>query len=185
MRSAPLKIESRKMLSLEDDKWKELQGGYRCRYDASVPLRSLQSGIDVWDELWNELHHQGDVGLASYAAIPHLVRIASGAAHRDWNFYGLVATIEVERHRKENPALPSWLEADYHDALTRAAGLGLNDMAAAQDSSTTQAILSILALAKGELRLGAMLAGLDGSELAEWLEDHLTWSELYEERVPG
>jgi len=100
------------MLSLEDEKWKELQGGYRCRYDASVALRSLQSGIDVWGELWNELHHQGDVGLASYAAIPHLVQIAGGAALRDWNFYGLVATIEVERHRRENPALPSWLADD-------------------------------------------------------------------------
>jgi hypothetical protein len=33
----------------------------------------LQSNTDsskAWDELWNELHHQRDVGEASYAAVP-------------------------------------------------------------------------------------------------------------------
>jgi hypothetical protein len=36
----------------------------------------MEGGELVWDELCNELHHQGDVGLASYAAIPQLVRIS-------------------------------------------------------------------------------------------------------------
>jgi hypothetical protein len=140
----------------------------------------MQDGIDVWDELWNELHHQGDVGVASYAAVPQLVRIAGGAAHRDWNFYGLIATIEVERHRKGNPAIPSWLKADYDSALATASAFALADMGLKTDSATTQAILSVLALAKGELKLGAMLSGLDASELDEWLEEQLAWTETYE-----
>jgi hypothetical protein len=168
------------MLSLEDKTWKELHGGYGIPYDASAALRSMQDGKDVWDELWNELHHQGDVGVASYAAVPELVRIAGDATRRDWNFYGSVATIEVERHRKGNPSIPAWLKADYDSALARASVLGLADIRSRTDSETVRAILSVLALARGELKLGAMLSGLDASELDEWLEERLAWTELYE-----
>jgi hypothetical protein len=168
------------MLSLEDKKWQEFHGGYRVPYDVSVALRSMQDGIDVWDELWEELHHQGDVDIASYASVPQLVRIASSGIGRDWNFYGLLATIEVARHRKGNPAVPAWLKTDYDGAWAQAAALALADIGSEIDSPTTSAILGVLALAKGELKLGAMLSGLDESELDEWLEERLAWSELYE-----
>lgn len=168
------------MLSLEDVTWKEFHGGYRIPYDASIALRSMQSGIDVWDELWNELHHQGDVDVASYAAVPQMVRIAADSASRNWNFYGLVATIEVERHRKGNPPMPAWLKADYESGLAGAAALASADLDSKTDSATTCAILSVLALAKGELKLGAMVTGMDTSELDEWLEERVAWSELYE-----
>ena len=170
------------MLSLDDAIWKELHGGYGVPYDASITLRSMKDGVDVWEELWNELHHQGDVGIASYAAIPQIVCIAGTEATRDWNFYGLLATIEVERHRKSNPALPSWLKADYDGALARAFALALTDLGLSTDSSTTQAILSVLALTKGELKLGAMLSGLDATELDELLEEQLAWNETYKEK---
>lgn len=91
------------MLNLDDPKWKELNGGYRTPYDASIALRELEAGEDAWDELWQELHHQGDVGEASYAAVPHLVRIAGAASEIDRNLFSLVATIEIERHRGGNP----------------------------------------------------------------------------------
>lgn len=169
------------VLSLDDKKWKELHGGYGIPYDASVALRSMKDGKDVWDELWNELHHQGDVGVASYAAVPEIVCCAAATSIRDWNFYGLVATIEVERHRRSNPALPLWLKADYEHALARASALALADLGLSTDSATTQAILSVLALAKGELKLGALLSGIDASELEEWLEERLAWTKAYEE----
>lgn len=168
------------MLSLEDIKWQEFHGGYRVPYNASAALRSMQDGIDVWDELWEELHHQGDVDIASYASVPQLVGIASTRIARDWNFYGLLATIEIARHRKGNPAVPAWLKADYDGAWAQASALALGDVGSEIDSPTTTAILAVLALAKGELKLGAMLSGLDESELDGWLEERLAWSELYE-----
>lgn len=167
------------MLSLEDKKWQELQAGYRIPYDASIALRSLEDGDDVWDELWDELHHQGDVGIASYAVVPQLVRIASGETERDENFYGLLSTIEVARHRHGNPALPDWLKADYDSAWGKAAALARDDLGRDLDSGTVAAILGVLALAKGELKLGAMLSGMDENELDEWLEDRMNWSEVY------
>jgi len=102
------------MLPLNDPIWKNLKGGYGVPYDASVPLARLERGdAEVWEELWQELHHQGDVGDASYAAVPQLVRICGDLSGRDWNLYGLVSTIEVERHRKSNPPLPKWVRGDY------------------------------------------------------------------------
>lgn len=170
------------MLSLDDAMWKELHGGYKIPYDVSIALRSMRDGVDVWDELWNELHHQGDVGIASYAAVPQIVSIAAAATTRDWNFYGLLATIEVERHRKSNPALPAWLKADYDSAWVQTSALALIDLGLETDGTTVQTILSVVALAKGELKLGAMLSGLDASELDEMLEEQFAWSETYHEQ---
>lgn len=141
----------------------------------------MKNGDNVWEELWNELHHQGDLGEASYAAVPQLVRIAAGLTARDWNFYGLLATIEVERHRHGNPAIPGWLKPAYHQAWSEIFQLAIRDLAAESDPSTIGSILSVLALAKGHLKLGALLSSMDSSELDEWLDEQCGWTESYEE----
>ena len=46
------------MLPLFDVKWATLAGGHRVPYDPSAALAKLEQGQDVWEELWNELHHQ-------------------------------------------------------------------------------------------------------------------------------
>jgi len=167
------------MISLDDPKWRDLDGGYRVRYDASVDLKKLEAGEDVWEVFWNELHHQGDVGEASYAAVPHLVRIAESAPKRDWNLFGLVSIIEVERHRKGNPPVPSWLEADYNESLTKLLSLAFKELATSSDLMTIRSALAAVALAKGDLRLGAVLIHLCSSEIDELAEERLFWSELY------
>lgn len=167
------------MLPLFDPKWASLKGGYRVPYDASDALSRLERGEDVWEELGDELHHQGDVDEASYAAVPHLVRIAAQQDRRDWNFYGLVSIIEVERHRQSNPPLPDWLSDDYEAALQSMQRLALLDLPQQDDPWTVQAILAALALCKGQLKLGAWLAVIDSSELDELVKERLAWDELY------
>jgi len=167
------------MLALTDKRWQQLQGGYRTPFDASVPLTQLEAGKPVWDELWEELHHQGDVGEASYAAVPHMVRIAQAAAVRDWNVYALVALIEIERHRKNNPPLPDWLRPDYEVAWRDVTNLALTDLAASNDPLTVQSALSVVAVGRGHLKLGALLCHFDDSEVAELAEERLAWSQLY------
>lgn len=84
---------------MEDEKWIGLEGGYRgCQYDPRPALTRLRAGDEsAWTELWNELHHQGDVGLASYAVVPQLVRIHRDRDIPDWQTYALIGTIEVCR----------------------------------------------------------------------------------------
>jgi hypothetical protein len=167
------------MLSLTDQRWRTLKGGYRTTYDASVALRRLEEGCDAWDELWQELHHQGDVGEASYAAVPHLVRISQAAPRRDWNLYALVGLIEIERHRKSNPPIPDWLSSDYLAAWRDLEKLALRDLADTSERELIRTALAVVAIARGQLRLGAFLSWLDESELAELTEEKLAWSKLY------
>lgn len=81
------------MLSRTDSIWRELEGGYRLPYDASKALIQMEAGESVWDELWNEPYHQGDVGVASYAAIPQLVRISEARESPIGIFTHLAATL--------------------------------------------------------------------------------------------
>ena len=41
-----------------------------------------------------------------------------------------------------------------------------------------ESVFAVLALAKGKLRLGALLLQMDSSEVDEWLEERLGWSEV-------
>ena len=170
------------MLDYDDPKWKELKGGYKVPYDPTSALRNLESGRKVeaaWEDLWNELHHQGDVGEASYAAVPHLVRIQKQNGDLDWNLYALASAIETERHRKSNPNLPQWLEASYREAWDALLELGLADLRKAKDEISVRAILGALAFSKGLIKFGALISTLDESEITEYLDEYLAWSELY------
>ena len=170
------------MLALTDSRWSSLGGGYRVPYDPRPALQRLATDFldrSAWQELWGELHHQGDVGEASYAAVPHLVSLGAAAGRRDWNLYALVATIETERHRRKNPLLPNYLTDSYIAALHQLEELALSDLRATTDRYIVRSALAILALTRGQIKLGAMLAHLDDSEIDEFAENELAWSQLY------
>ena len=115
------------MLGLDDNRWSNLTGGYRTPFDPRPLLARLETEQDtatVWHELWDELHHQGDAGEASYAAIPHLVRIHRRRGVVDWNTYAIVAIIELVRTETKNPQIPEWLEQDYLRAIRELAEIG-------------------------------------------------------------
>jgi hypothetical protein len=170
------------MLSLDDARWRRLHGGYRIPYDPTTALRSLTrdwTNEPAWDELWTELHHQGDVGEASYAALTVIAEFARRVPSRGWNAYALAATIETERHRRRNPPVPDWLSEDYGRAWATLGELALLDLQGASDPLLVRSALAIIALAKGATKLGAMIGNLDESEIDGYLDEHLAWSELY------
>jgi hypothetical protein len=147
------------MRFIEDTRWETLRSAYRSTYDPRGVLRQLaeRPSEAAWNELWNELHHQGDVDDASYAAVPVLAEIHRNSRSLGWNCYALCATIEIERHRKANPPLPAWVKSEYE----------------------IRSAMSVVAIAKGMLGLGALIGSLDDSELQEILDERLGWSDLY------
>ena len=168
------------MLSLEDTRWTQMDGGYRLPYDPRATLSKLASGTETaaaWNELWQELYHQGDVGEASYASVPQLVRIYRERNELDWNAYAIVATIELARDSVRNPPLPAWLEPDYNAAITELAGIGLVELPRAENKETVRGILAVLALWKG-LRTYA-------SVLIEFSEDEVLELETFAARNAG
>jgi hypothetical protein len=174
------------MIAFDDKRWEGLQGGYRVEFDPRPALHDIEAGRRIkaaWELLWEELHHQGDVGEASYAAVPHLVRILEARSKVDWNFYALISTIEIERHRRRNPAVPAWLRNSYRDAWRRIPEIALRDLGRTDDPVAVTSILGALAIAKGQLKLGVFIAYADPSEIDEWLEDRNAWSECYSEQA--
>ncbi|MGR4865843.1 hypothetical protein [Caulobacter sp. LARHSG274] len=140
-----------------DERWAALQGGYRQPYDVRPALRRFAAGdVAVWDEFWQELHHQGDVGEASYAAIPEIVRVYVAQTLPDWNVFALAATIEEARHGAGNPTLPAWLADDYESAWRQLEVRALADFPAASNDELVSSIMAVLALAKGKRTLARM-----------------------------
>jgi hypothetical protein len=175
------------MPSLDDSRWSALAGDYRTLYDVRPLLKRLASNWQddaAWTELWQELHHQADVGDASYAAVPVLVELGRCVPARGWNFYGLLATIETERHASDNPPMPEWLVSEYLTAWEQLLPLALEELQATSDPYVVQTALAVVALAKGDRRLGTLLSGLDTSELVEILDEQIAWSERYEPARP-
>ena len=170
------------MLSLDDPHWGALTGGYRLPYDPRPALQRLSANWNdsaAWEELCNELHHQGDVGEASYAAVSVLADVAARVPVRGWQAYALVATIESERHAVRNPPLPEWLQTQYSAAWSELLRLALEDLRVTQDPLVVRTALAVVALAKGAVKLGVLIADLDESELAAMLEESHAWTEHY------
>jgi hypothetical protein len=55
-----------------------------------------------WFDLWSALCHQGDVYSASFAAVPHVVRIlALFPSKACFDFFLFPASVEIARHRSD------------------------------------------------------------------------------------
>jgi hypothetical protein len=156
------------MLDFEDSRWPQFNAGYRVPVDLRPLLDDLESGEDVasaWDQLWQELYHQGDIGEGSFAAVPHLVRIHRKRGEVDWNTYALVATIELARGAGRNPDVPEWMRTDYENALQDLARIGLEELPRADDKESVRSILGVLAIVHG--------ARIHGRILVEFTEDEV------------
>jgi hypothetical protein len=157
-------------MNLDDPRWPQLRGGYRVPTDVRPLLRQLESGEDpagAWTALWDELHHQGDVGEASYAAVPHLVRIHRQRGVVDWNTYAMVATVELLRGRGSNPEVPSWLKEQYSRSLVELAQIGLRELPEAEGEDAIRCILAVIALWKGARTYSRLLSDFSEEEVLE------------------
>ena len=167
------------MLNLDDLKWKTLKGGYGVIYDVSVPLKNLfesnsgQQINNIVTELWDELYHQGDVGLASYYAVPYLVLLANKIEQETSNIIALIVTIETSQLNSQNPPVPKDLINDHNEALSQLGELGKRLLNPKWDLPLASAALSAIAVSKGELELAKAISLFeDKSLLKEFLENY-------------
>lgn len=166
------------MLNLDDPKWEEFYGGYKTTYNASIPLRKLKNAsrseeiADLIDELHEELHHQGDVGLASYYSVPHLINSALQKTDNSINIISLIITIELARH-SNNPKIPKDLEKDYRDAILNLGNLGISLIEGNWNLEVGTTSLAAIALSKGQIELAKAITILeDPSTLLEFIETY-------------
>ena len=164
------------MINLNDQIWKTLEGGYRIPYDVSIPLKELEKTDDaetvekIWSELWNELHHQGDVGIASYLAVPQLVRIAKLKNFYNLNLLGICSIIEQQRVLGDNPALPENYQEYYLSGLNDLKEFVLINITRKTDHTTLRIALSTLAACSGQIKLSKSIVELEDDIMDKFLE---------------
>ncbi len=164
------------MINLDEQIWKTLEAGYRIPYNVSIPLKELENTSNpktverIWSELWNELHHQGDVGIASYLAVPHLVRIAKLKDFYNWNFLGICCVIEQQRLLSNNPPLPEKYQEYYLSGLNNLKEFVIKNIARETDDITFRLALSTLALCSKQIKLSKVIINLDDYVMDEFLE---------------
>lgn len=155
------------MTNLEDRIWLTAHGGYRIPYNASLPLRKLRDASrpdefgHILTELWDNLHHQGDVGLASYLAIPHIVSIGIERRSLDWKFIGLCTLIENCRIDERNPEIPPEYQDLYFDSLKELEKYLLLNFKNITDQTSLRLALALFATLNGQPDLGKAIGILD------------------------
>jgi hypothetical protein len=158
------------MLSFADKRWQNLEDGYREKFDPRPQLSKLLANNDTkvaWHELWEALHHQGDVGEASYAAVPELVRIYRERRELNWNTYAIVGVIELAREDGKNPKVPKWLEIDYFQSIRDLAEFGAAEVLQAKEPEEVRPILCVLAICAGARTHAKFLLNYSADELME------------------
>ena len=111
------------VLELDDPRWGELRHAYGFASNTPGLLRQLKSDSvstgrnEPWFTLWSSLAHQGGVYPASFAAVPHIIRVlANSPMTSDASFLQFPAWVEICRQRDQVP-IPDLLVAEYFDAL--------------------------------------------------------------------
>jgi hypothetical protein len=153
-------------------------GGYRLAYDPRPALKAIDEGLNAeraWSELWEELHHQGDVDLASYAAVPWIARLAAVGKAGGWNAYALAVTIEQSRVHERNPPIPKWLSAEYAAAWEMLLAAALELLRVADDPEVVGSALAVVAVQK-RLPVLARLAADFTEDERQKIFDHGVWA---------
>ena len=165
-------------IDLEDKIWPGLEGGYKIPYNASLPLKKLRDSTlpkeqeIIFTELWDNLHHQGDVGLASYLSIPHLVSICISKDSLDWNYIGLCVLIENCRLNENNSELPENYQEDYFESLTQFEKYLLLNFKNITSKAALRLTLALFATLNGQPALGRAIELLDEDLVSEFLKEY-------------
>jgi hypothetical protein len=172
------------MLPLDNPLWATLKGGYKLIYDASVPLRKLFSigpSDELWEELWDELHHQGDVGQASYASVPHLVEFVRLSPRIDWNALALIACIELQR--PSNSRVNQKFAIDYFAAIQALPSVLGTHPDQDWSEQVVQAAVACIAMARGQRWMAKAYFEMDKSTAKRWFSEEFGWD--FPDAEPG
>lgn len=164
------------MLSLESNRWSELQHAYG---DASnipallsqlIDLPSSNGDAEPWFSLWSALAHQGDVYDASFAAVPHVIHAAaSNPLKADAVYFQFPAWVEICR-KKNGLELPRELSEAYLEALSRLPSLVAQAATREWDADFLQCALSAISVAKGQTVIAEAALELSPNIAEEFME---------------
>ena len=158
------------MLALDDPRWAELEHAYGAAGDIPDLLRALEDSPgptqnlddEPWNSLWSRLCHQDDAYTASYAAVPHVVRIALTASGPiDFSFLLFPTSVEIARKTGQAPDLPSELTDAYLGAIASLVEVVRLHGDSAGDEAMDRSAAAALAVAEGDIEVALRLIDPD------------------------
>lgn len=163
------------LLPLDDPRWQTYNGGYnRVPFDCVPLIRQLQAdgpSESFWETVWDELHHQGDVGEATYAIIPYLAQHFIASDSLDSMLFGFVCVVELERHSHDNPPIPPELQPGYNWGIQQLLNAALAKPFAEWDEYFLRYYVALLAAVKGRRTLCTAYQEMGDSEARKFLAD--------------
>ena len=163
------------LLPLDDPRWATYCGGYnRIPYDVVPLIRQLQhegASERFWEIVWAELHHQGDVGEASYALIPYLVEFQSRQRELDEQLFHFCVVIDLAQPENNNPPVPSELELSYAMALHKLPAVGAELLRRGCSEAVLTGVAAATALAAGHRVLARAYLEFGRRAALEFLRD--------------
>ena len=164
------------VLSLDSPKWSELIHAYGAATDIPDLLRQLEQmppyegENEPWFSIWSALAHQGDVYSASFAAVPHVVRILAQAPDKaDFSYFQFPAWVEICRQKK-SVDIPKELASDYFVALQQLPSLVAQAADHEWDEALLLCALSAIAASKGYIKVAEAAQELTSSVAEEFLQ---------------
>ena len=159
--------------------WQGARGGSRAPYDPRPLIRRIAAApMDAkgaWQALWENLYHEGEIGLASLLTVPLLAALRSNTGVPDWNIHALASAIEEARLRDGVAQLPGLHFSQYENAISALARLALLDLALDDDPTLVRAALGMVAFARQLPTVGALISGFTEDEDREILRTYRGW----------
>jgi hypothetical protein len=165
------------MISLDDSLWSDLTHAYGNAADIPPLLRAIAAHPSVssptegpWFELWSALCHQGDVYSASFAAVPHIIDVASANPDRAcFDFFLMPAAIDVARHQHA-VSVPEPLSDAYFSSLNRLPLIVAATAGRSWDATFCQSALAAVAVGKQQHAIAELLLVVDDSDIPDVLD---------------
>jgi len=164
------------LLPLNDPRWKTYKSGFnRTPYDASglaAQLIGAGPSAALWDACWGDLHHQGDVGEASYALVPYVVEYIRRSRAPDAMAAAFILTVEESRSGNGNPPLPPELLKSYEASLRELPAIALSEIPVPWSEDFLRYVVALIALANGQRTLATAYQDFSSSEAQQWLSTY-------------
>jgi hypothetical protein len=163
------------LMPLDDSRWAAYRGGYnRAPYNVVPLIHRLNSdgtSDSFWEVVWDELHHQGDVGEASYALVPYLVDYQSRHRDLDEQLFHFCVIVDLAQAENGNPAIPPEIELSYAMAMRRLPVIGVEKLRRGCNEYVVMGVAAATALAAGHRVLARAYIDLGREEALEFLRN--------------
>ena len=168
------------MLAIDSPEWGVLEHCYGTAEDIPPLLAELSAypphvkyDDEPWHTLWSSLCHQSEIYPASFAAVPHILRLAAASPERICSSYLLLpACIEASRLSGLAPAIPDHLAASYHAAIATLPIIVASCFDREWDDDWVRTATAALCVAKGHGQLATAILDLT----PDIMENFSTWA---------